>query len=85
MARSKDEQRPISPSETARSISDSLIARYGIINALDVARCVQEQVQAAVNQQKRLHPDEWEQQTAQPSQPESKLERKSPAMPRIAG
>lgn len=79
--RTKDEQRPISPSEIARGISDGLIARYGVLNALDVARCVQEQAQAALNQQKRLHPDEWKDAlSAQPLQPEPK---KMPPMPRI--
>jgi hypothetical protein len=82
MLRSKEEQRSISPSEEARSISNSLIAHYGIINALDVARCVQEQVQAAINQQQRLHPDEWRQST-QPLQTEPAEAKKPPKMPKI--
>ena len=83
--RSKDEQAPIVPSVAATPISNSLIAKYGILNALDIARCVLEQVQASLNQQKRLHPDEWLESSAQSSQPEPKPERKSPPMPRIGG
>ena len=59
--RSKDEQAPVVPSAVATPISNSLIAKYGILNALDIARCALEQVQASLNQQKRLHPDEWRQ------------------------
>lgn len=59
MRRSKAEQRTIVPSEVARIYSTAIIARYGILNAADIARCVGEQVQAAINQQKRLHPEEW--------------------------
>jgi hypothetical protein len=83
MRRDKSEQRTICPSVEATPISDSLIARYGILNALDIARCIQEQVQAAINQQKRLHPDEWPEPSAQPSQPEPNQTKKVPPMPRI--
>ena len=72
--RSKAEQAPVVPSAVATPLSNMLIAKYGILNALDIARCVQEQVQASINQQKRLHPEEWPQ-----------PERKSPVMPRITG
>ena len=83
--RSKAEQAPVVPSAVATPLSNMLIAKYGILNALDIARCVQEQVQASLNQQMRLHPEEWLESSAQSSQPEPKPERKSPAMPRIGG
>jgi hypothetical protein len=85
MVRTKAEQLRITPSAEANKVSTVLIAKYGILNALDVAQCIQEQVQAAINQQRRLHPEDWADDTAQPSQPEPQPAKKVPAMPRITG
>ncbi|MEN6534501.1 MAG: hypothetical protein ABFD89_12610 [Bryobacteraceae bacterium] len=81
-------QPPIVPSAVAREYSNGLIARYGIRAAADIARCIAEQVQAAINQQKRMHPAEWcdsAAPVAQSLQPEPQPVKKSPAMPRIGG
>jgi len=57
--RTKDEQQPVSPSKRARDITDALIARHGLLQAVDIGQCIQAQLGAAVEQQKRLHPKDW--------------------------
>jgi hypothetical protein len=59
MLRSKDEQAYVSPSARARDIVTCLIARHGLLQAADIGQCIQAQLGAAVEQQRRLHPEEW--------------------------
>jgi len=83
--RSREEQQPISPSEKARDVVTVLIARYGLLQAVEIGQCIQAQLGAAVEQQKRLHPEEWEVSPAQLSQSEPQQEKKTLSMPRITG
>jgi len=77
--RSKEEQRDIVPSQKARDITDVLIARYGLLWAVEIGQHIQAQLGAAVEQQKRLHPEDW----VQPAQPEPTPTKKTLTMPRI--
>jgi hypothetical protein len=74
--RSKDEQQPVNPNRRARDITDALIARHGLLQAVEIGQHIQAQLGAAVEQQKRLHPEDW----AQPLQTEP---RKSLTMPKV--
>lgn len=69
--RTKDEQRPIAVGDTARTISNDLIARHGILQAMAVADRIAEQVRAALESQKRLHPEDWTDESIQSAQSES--------------
>ncbi len=79
MLRTKEEQVLVSPSERARVIVTALIARHGLLQAVDIGQCIQAQLGAAVEQQKRLHPEDW----VQPSQTEPQPAKKGLPMPRI--
>jgi hypothetical protein len=57
--RTKDEQQIVSPSARARDIVTILIARYGLLQAVEIGQHVQAQLNAAMEQQKRRHPGEW--------------------------
>lgn len=57
--RTKDEQVHVSPSARARDIMTGLIARHGLIQAVEIAQHIQAQAQATLAQQKRLHPEDW--------------------------
>lgn len=83
--RSKDEQQPVSPSQKARDIVTCLIARHGLLQAVDIGQCIQAQIGAAVEQQKRLHPEDWVSSPAQPAQtePAQTEVKKSLIIPRV--
>ena len=78
--RNRDEQQHVSPSQKARDIVTCLIARYGLLQAVDIGRHISAQLGAAVEQQKRLHPTEW---PAQPAQSEPQFAKQLPAIPKI--
>ena len=79
MMRDRKEQLRVSPSERAHDIVTGIVARHGLLQAVDIGRCIQAQLGAMVEQQKRLHPTEWPAtstcpivqsiQTAQPTPP----------------
>ncbi len=75
--RNREEQAPVSPSDRARDIVTCLIARHGLLQAVDIGRCIGAQLGAAVEQQKRLHPKEWPAQSSQ-TEPKTTL-----TMPKI--
>lgn len=81
--RTRDEQRPIAIGDVARIISTDLIARYGILQALDVAERVYEQVRASLESQKRLHPEDWTDKPVQTIQPEAENMKNTRKIPPI--
>ena len=77
--RSRDEQQPISPSERARAIVTNIVARHGLLQAVDIGQHVQAQLGAMVEQQRRAHPEEW----AQSVQTHHDEAKKIPPVPKI--
>ncbi len=49
----------VNPSGCARDIVTVLVARHGLLQAVDIGRCIVAQLGAMVEQQKRLHPEDW--------------------------
>jgi hypothetical protein len=82
--RIKDEQPYVSPSARARDIVTCLIARHGLLQAVDIGHCIEAQLGAAVEQQKRLHPED-KGLPLRPAQPARTAPPAVPAVPKILG
>ena len=57
--RTKGEQRRINSASVGRRIADALIARHGILQAVEISQEVCISVAESLTEQKRRHPEEW--------------------------